>query len=221
MGDATVFLVPARQALSAGDPGRALPLLKEAVTAEPGSCQARMLLGICLWFTGSREDAVDEARRAVELDGQSAEAHYNLGAMLQMTGQLENAAQHLEVAVSLKPDHQKAADALRSVRLALPPDPPPEEVPLLPPHAESAREEEPEPPTQLAVPPSAPVEPVQAAPEQAGADMPEPDRQVTESDWFDTLAAALQTIDPPEDAESERWTEQGADGGPGPAGPIG
>ena len=63
---------------------------------------------------GVREQGIIVARRAVELDGQSAEAHYNLGVMLQMAGRLEDAAQHLEVAVSLKPDHQRAAGALRA-----------------------------------------------------------------------------------------------------------
>ena len=52
MSDATALLLGARQALSAGEPGRALPLLKEAVAAEPGSCQARMLLGVSLWLSG-------------------------------------------------------------------------------------------------------------------------------------------------------------------------
>jgi Flp pilus assembly protein TadD len=44
------------------------------------------------WLSGSREEGISEARRAVELDGQSAEAHHNLGAMLQMARQLEDAA---------------------------------------------------------------------------------------------------------------------------------
>ena len=64
-------------------------------------------------------------------------------------------------------------------------------------------------------------EPVEAAAEQVQPDTSEPECEPPESDWFDTLTAALQTIDPLEDAESWSQTEQGADGGPGPAGPIG
>lgn len=64
-------------------------------------------------------------------------------------------------------------------------------------------------------------EPVEAAAEQVQPDTSKPECELPESDWFDTLAAALQTIDPPEDAGSERQTEQRANGGPSPAGPTG
>ena len=221
MSDVTALLLGARQALSAGEPGRALPLLKEAVAAEPGSCQARMLLGVSLWLSGSREQGIIVARRAVELDGQSAEAHYNLGVMLQMAGRLEDAAQHLDVAVSLKPDHQRAADALKSVRAALPVKPPSDAVPLLPSPAEAAQGERVDLAAQVQATAPTADEPVEAAAEQVQPDTSKPECELPESDWFDTLAAALQTIDPPEDAEGESQTEQGADGGPDPAGPTG
>jgi tetratricopeptide (TPR) repeat protein len=201
-----------------------------------------MLLGVSLWLSGSREEGIGEARRAVRLDPQSAEAHYNLGTMLQMAGQLEGAAQHLAAAVNLKPDHLRAADALESVRAALRQQSPFDSAALLPPRAEAVQGEgadqapqadETEPagdgpletatgrtqpdavdlPTPIDDAAAPPAdEPVEAAPEQAQPGVLDVATEAPEPDWFDALTEALQTIGPPADAGSAHQEDEQAEG---------
>jgi tetratricopeptide (TPR) repeat protein len=112
MPDVADHLRSARRALSEEEPARALPLLREAVSAAPDSFDARMLLGVCLWMCGQHEEGLRASQRAVDLSPQRAEGHYNLGVMLQAAGRLEEATQHFRTALELNPNYPRAAEGL-------------------------------------------------------------------------------------------------------------
>lgn len=194
MSDAAPLLHSGRQALAREDDAEALPLLQRAVRLAPDSPDGHMLLGICLWLSGRRDEAVRELERAVDLDPQSLRAHYNLGAALRLVGRLEEAAQHLEAAVSLDPSHQKAADALEALRSMLSREQPPDA--------------EVEPPIDVAPEPA--QGPDASVPEPAEA-RPRPERRA--SDWYDELVKQLQTIprSPAPDEPAEADTKNDAD----------
>lgn len=117
MPDAGDLLELARQALAYDDHAKALPLLQEALRRAPDSSEGYMLLGVCLWASGSRAEGIRAAERATELDPNSARSHYNLAVMLRETGRTLEAATHFQAALRLDPGHQGAAAALHALQI--------------------------------------------------------------------------------------------------------
>lgn len=120
MPEVADLLRSARQALSREEPGRALPLLQEAVSMAPESFDGRMLLAVCLWMCGRHQEGLSASQLAVDLCPQRAEGHYNLGVMLQAAGRLEEATEHFRTALELNPDYPRAAEGLMT--LGVPPE---------------------------------------------------------------------------------------------------
>ena len=63
-------------------------------------------LGFVLERQGMTDEAVEQYRKALELDPQSAAAHYNLGASLARSGELAEAERHFRSALGRKPSAQ-------------------------------------------------------------------------------------------------------------------
>lgn len=104
-----------------------------AVEANPGDARAHSLRAWLLMRLGRREEALREARRAVELDPISMPAYNNLGAMYSYAGQEQRAAEAFQAGLALAPDAAalvanlalsysdlgRHADAIRSAERAL------------------------------------------------------------------------------------------------------
>jgi len=194
----------ARQALSRGDHAKALALLQEAVGVAPGSADARMLLGVCLWTAGRQEEGLQQLRRAVELDPSGALGHYNLGAMLNLSGRSAEAAEQFQAALALDPDYQRATEALGALRAAAQLVPPTEEVAPEPAEAGSGSDQ----PSEATAPEIAEAAPRLEQPSQLALPDITEAALATErpkSQWYDSLVAALETFDlpPPATAGSE------------------
>jgi len=89
-------------------------------------------LGFVLERQGLSEEAVEQYRKALELDPESASAHYNLAAYLARSGEYAEAERHFRAALDVKPSaatytglgavlyHQgKVDDAVASLKAAI------------------------------------------------------------------------------------------------------
>lgn len=104
--------------LDAGEPARALELLRGAVGDAPDSAPIQYNLAVALSALGQENEALRAYERTLVLDPADAEAHNNLGLLLATQGTLEIAAQHLERAIALKSDYAHPYFNLGRVRLA-------------------------------------------------------------------------------------------------------
>ncbi len=99
----------------AGQPGRALEGLRQAVEVDPGYAMGHYNLGVMLWERGARDEAIASLRHAVDADSSYAEAHNNLGVMLQSTGRVAEGVAHYRLAIRLNPDYALPHGNLASV----------------------------------------------------------------------------------------------------------
>jgi Tfp pilus assembly protein PilF len=88
-------------ALDDGKHVRALALADQLIAAQPDNPTARCIRAQALLKSGAGEDAVDEARLAVELDPESEQAQTILGIAAWRTGKLTLAQSSLEEAIRL------------------------------------------------------------------------------------------------------------------------
>lgn len=98
-----------------GKPAEALPLLSEAVAADGQNPQARGYLGAALSLTGDHVGAIPHFSEAARLEPGQAKHHYNLGRALQAAGRTSEATGAYRRALALKPDSQRAKDALAAL----------------------------------------------------------------------------------------------------------
>ena len=93
-------------ALAASDNGRSgvKPLGKSGGTPLLHSARLHLDFGELLVGLSSRDRAIEQYRRALELSPDLAEAHFDLGSALVAQGKVEEAEGHLRRAVELRPD---------------------------------------------------------------------------------------------------------------------
>jgi tetratricopeptide (TPR) repeat protein len=98
--------------LVAGNAAGALPLLAEAVGLLPDNSKAHYLHAGALWHTGSRDEAVGEYRRAIELDPSARLYRSDLAKALGSLGRREEAAAEYEALLGVDP---RSPGALRDL----------------------------------------------------------------------------------------------------------
>jgi len=103
-------------ALEAGDASRAVALLGQAVTIDPGAGALREGLAVALAAVGDALGAVTQMRTAAALPGADAETWFRLGLAEAAVGGTAAAEVALERAVELDPDHARARSNLRRLR---------------------------------------------------------------------------------------------------------
>lgn len=106
-------LAPARRALEAGDPRRAMRMLRRRVQARPDGT-ALLLLGETLGALSRWPEASRALSRAVSVDPLSAAAHYRLGSAAVRCGDLQRAEEAWNTYLRL----DDASDARRHERAA-------------------------------------------------------------------------------------------------------
>lgn len=77
--------------MRANENEKAIAVLKEALSLDPGLSQAHHNLGLAFSKIGHAQEAIDELRKAVELNPQSAMSLLTLGGAYQTCGRLEEA----------------------------------------------------------------------------------------------------------------------------------
>ena len=87
-----------------GDPGGAIPVLREAIRINPDFAYGHHSLGIAYAEMGAFDEAIGEYREALRLTPRDAKIHYNLGVALSGKGELDGAVRELQVELSLTPD---------------------------------------------------------------------------------------------------------------------
>jgi tetratricopeptide (TPR) repeat protein len=94
--------------LQNGQPGAAIPRLRDSLRLFPDSAPAHYNLGLAL--TASRELAAAgrEFSEAIRLDPNHADAHNALGALAQTTGAIDAAIEHFQRSAALAPDNVEA-----------------------------------------------------------------------------------------------------------------
>lgn len=88
---------------------------QRALASNPGDSRARSMRAWLLMRLGRREEALQEARRAVELDPLSMSAYNNLGAMYSYAGQPQQAVDALQAGLALAPEATTVAGNLALV----------------------------------------------------------------------------------------------------------
>ena len=101
--------------LDDGKPDKALPELKQAAAAQPGSYLPQFGVGLALFQQQQYADAVPYLHKAIELQPDSAWAHYSMGLTLAKTGDFKTAAVHLEIASQRLPAFSPLHSALAQV----------------------------------------------------------------------------------------------------------
>lgn len=86
--------------------------LRQALTASPGNSVARQARAWLLMRLGQRDEAIEEARRATELDPLSAPARNTLGLTYLYSGQPGAAADAFQVAIAIAPEYPAAVGNL-------------------------------------------------------------------------------------------------------------
>jgi len=115
MGENSQALEEGIRLFNDGKPAEALPLLSEAVAADGQNPQARGYLGAALSLTGDYVGAIPHFTEAARLEPGQAKHHYNLGRALQAAGRTSEATGAYRRALALKPDSQRAKDALAAL----------------------------------------------------------------------------------------------------------
>jgi tetratricopeptide (TPR) repeat protein len=111
-------LAQGQAALARGDLAAAVVALREAVSAEPRSADARAALGRALYAAGDLEGAVDELRAAVRQDPESAAARVALAAALGARQEWSPARAELEELIRRHPEQAQAFYGLGLARYA-------------------------------------------------------------------------------------------------------
>ena len=98
--------------LQGGKPELALPLLQQAVHAQPNNPEVLNNLGVALRDTGRADDAMSLFRRAVQINGGYLEALVNLGNVLRDKQEFDCAIDCYEKVLSQKANHVGALSHL-------------------------------------------------------------------------------------------------------------
>jgi tetratricopeptide (TPR) repeat protein len=101
----TALLVRDAAAHMSSDPARAAALCREALTAEPGNGDARLLLSEALRLQGDLEGAREAAETQAAAQPSWFGAHRQLGVVHAAMGRSADAAASLQKAAELNPDH--------------------------------------------------------------------------------------------------------------------
>jgi tetratricopeptide (TPR) repeat protein len=104
--DATAAEVCARRAachLDAGEPGLATDYARRALTRDPATIDARLILVRALLDSHAYGDALAEAKRLLAAYPYDAHVHYLHGRALIRIGRLEDARDAFDLAIALKP----------------------------------------------------------------------------------------------------------------------
>jgi Flp pilus assembly protein TadD len=112
----------ARELLRRGAIAEAVKLLRQHVQHAPGDADGHLLLGSALALVPLRSEAIDEARRAVELRPKSAGPYEALGSVLAQFAEYPAARQAFEKALDLDPASvdTRYSLACHSVQIYLP-----------------------------------------------------------------------------------------------------
>ncbi|HEX2527949.1 MAG TPA: tetratricopeptide repeat protein [Geminicoccus sp.] len=102
------LLREAQVALGAGQAGRAVRHLRQALQYRPADPDVLSLLAVALFEAGEPAAALEAARRATVAGPASARAHYNRAVLLRRTGDPEAALEELAQVLELAPDHPAA-----------------------------------------------------------------------------------------------------------------
>ncbi len=84
--------------LDDGKPEKAIPVLRQALAAQPTFYLAQYGMGIALVQQQQYAEAIGYLHKAIELQPDSAWAHYAMGLSLMKTGDFKTSAVHLEIA---------------------------------------------------------------------------------------------------------------------------
>ncbi len=84
--------------LDDGKPEKAIPPLRQVLTAQPSLYLAQYAMGFAFVQQGQYSEAIGYFHKAIELQPDSAFAHYAMGLSLMKTGDFKTSAIHLEVA---------------------------------------------------------------------------------------------------------------------------
>jgi Flp pilus assembly protein TadD len=102
----------ASEAMNEGRHDAAIPLLKEALAANPGDAVVHNSYGSALAATGRLPQAIAQYRKATALSPDYPDAHNNLASALVQTGRMDEAVAEFRKALALKPDFAEAHSGL-------------------------------------------------------------------------------------------------------------
>jgi len=86
---------------------KALPILKEAISHNPGSPEMNLNLGIALFNLGKIQEAIDEYSNALTLNPSYIDAHFNIAtAYLLIPSEKDKAIYHFNQVLRLNPDYK-------------------------------------------------------------------------------------------------------------------
>ena len=108
----------ARELVSRGAPGQAVPRLEEAIRQEPNKARFHVLLGFAYYSDKQIERAVAEYATALQLEPRNADALNDLGVVYLDRGDLSEALKWFNAAISAAPRHSDAHVNRGSVYLA-------------------------------------------------------------------------------------------------------
>jgi len=133
--DSLVFARLADACRKAGDPERALTLLREGIQKHPDYPTAHLVRARSLVDLGRPAEAEESLRRVLELDAQNLVAMRDVAVLAEERGDPLEAVHWYEQIAALDPGNPEAAEALDRLRDSLPSTPPGLE-PLPAPHEE-------------------------------------------------------------------------------------
>lgn len=100
---------------------KARDLFQQVVEKSPGYARCHLNLAGALWGLGNRDEAIQEARTAVELDQRDVNAHLTLASFFLATDRKEEAADQAKRALLLEPGNAQAEVFLKAA--TAPPEP--------------------------------------------------------------------------------------------------
>ena len=101
--------------LDDGKPEKAVPLLRQVLSAQPNMYFAQYGIGAALVQQQQYAEAIGYLHKAIELQPDSAWAHYAMGVSLMKTGDFKTSAVHLEIASGRLPGFSGLHSALAEV----------------------------------------------------------------------------------------------------------
>jgi tetratricopeptide (TPR) repeat protein len=111
-GDAEMLLREGLRLAENGRPAEAVPLLQQAIQAQPDSAWAQHNVGVALAQVGRFDEAVAALEEALHLRPDYADACFNLGNALRELGRRDEAIERFHQALRLRPDHASACNNL-------------------------------------------------------------------------------------------------------------
>lgn len=131
--DSLVFVRLADLHREAGDPDRALEVVREGLRRHPDYASGHLVRGRCLKALGEREEAETAFRRVLELDGGNPVALRSLADLAVDRGDPGDARGHLREILDADPGNESAREMLRSLADGAGDGPPGDEGPDSPP----------------------------------------------------------------------------------------